>query len=157
MAAWVTDSPNVTTERATPIRFRFHVAMAGALGIGGDLTAWTEDDLREAAELIAAYKEIRPIVQHGVQHRLPGDGPLSAVEYVSPDRDEHVVLAWCPTRSFGHTPGPLRLVAVKPEGVYRDDEGATHRGAVLLQSGLPLDLPEGDHASVLVRLRRVAA
>jgi alpha-galactosidase len=155
MAAWVTDSPNVTTDRGTPIRFRFHVAMAGALGIGGDLAAWTEDELREAAGLVAAYKEIRPIVQHGIQHRLAGDGTLSAVQYVSPDRDEHVVLAWCPTRPYGHTPGPLRLAAVKPDGTYRDQEGVTHHGAVLLQYGLPLDLPPGDHASVLVRLRRV--
>jgi alpha-galactosidase len=52
-------------------------------------------------------------------------------------------------------PGPLRLAAVKPDGTYRDQEGVTHHGAVLLQYGLPLDLPAGDHASVLVRLRRV--
>ena len=41
--------------------------MAGVLGIGGDLTAWTEDELKEAAELIAAYKRIRPVVQHGTR------------------------------------------------------------------------------------------
>ncbi|MFE5711085.1 alpha-galactosidase [Streptomyces sp. NPDC056501] len=29
MAAWVTDSPSTATGRLTPLRFRFHVAMAG--------------------------------------------------------------------------------------------------------------------------------
>jgi alpha-galactosidase len=76
------------------------------------------------------------------------------VEYVH--GDEHVLLAWCPTRPYGHGPAPLRLAAVRPEAVYRDrDTGVTYPGAVLLHSGLPLDLPPGDHASALVHLRRV--
>ncbi|HTF06879.1 MAG TPA: alpha-galactosidase, partial [Asanoa sp.] len=152
MGAWVTDSPNAATARETPLRFRFHVAMAGALGIGGDLTAWTEDELKEAVELIAAYKRIRPVVQHGTAYRPRGDGTLTAVQYVL--GDEHVVLAWCPTRRYGHATAPLRLGAVRPEAVYRDtDTGATYLGAVLLHSGLPLDLPSGDQASALVHLR----
>jgi alpha-galactosidase len=154
MSAWVTDSPNAATARQTPLRFRFHVAMAGVPGIGGDLTTWTEEELKESAELVAAYKRVRPVVQHGAQHRLRGDGTLTGVEYVR--EDDHVVLAWCPTRAFGHAPAPLRLAAVRPEEVYRDlDTGATYPGAVLLQSGLPLCLPPGDHASALVRLRRL--
>jgi alpha-galactosidase len=154
MSTWVTDSPNTTTARHTPLRFRFHVAMAGVLGIGGDLTVWTEDELKEAADLVAAYKRARPVVQHGTPYRLRGDGTLTAVEYVH--GDEHVVLAWCPTRPYGHGPAPLRLAGVRPEAVYRDqDTGLTYSGGVLLQSGLPLDLPPGDHASALVRLRRV--
>jgi alpha-galactosidase len=154
MGAWVTDSPNLATARRTPLRFRFHVAMAGVLGIGGDLTAWTEEELKEAAELVAAYKRVRPVVQHGAPYRLRGDGTLTGVEYVH--SDEHVVLAWCPTRPYGHQPAPLRLAAVRPEAVYRDlDTGATYPGGVLLHSGLPLDLPPGDHASALVHLGRI--
>jgi alpha-galactosidase len=154
MGAWVTDSPNGTTARQTPLRFRFHVAMAGVLGIGGDLTDWTAEELKDAAELVATYKRVRPVVQHGTPYRLRGDGTLTAVEYVH--GDEHVVLAWCPTRPYGHDPAPLRLTAVRPEAVYQDrDTGVTYPGAVLLRSGLPLDLPSGDHASAVVCLRRV--
>ena len=154
MGAWVTDSPNVATARETPLRFRFHVAMAGALGVGGDLTTWTEDELKEAAGLIATYKRIRPAVQHGTAYRLAGDGTLTAVAYAH--EDQLVVLAWCPTRPYGHEPAPLRLAAVEPGAVYRDqDTGATYPGAVLLQAGLPLDLPPGDHASTLVHLTRI--
>ena len=42
MSAWVTDSPNFLTGRELPLSFRFHVAMAGALGVGGDLLRWTD-------------------------------------------------------------------------------------------------------------------
>jgi alpha-galactosidase len=154
MGAWATDNPNVATGRVTPLRFRFHVAMAGALGVGGDLTAWTEDELKDAAGLIATYKRIRPAVQHGTAYRLRGDGTLTAVEHAHDD--QHVVLAWCPSRPYGHQPSPLRLTAVEPDAVYRDqDTGATYPGALLLQSGLPLDLPQGDHASALVHLVRI--
>jgi len=46
---------------------------------------------------------------------------------------------------------------VQPGALYQDqDTGATYSGAVLLQSGLPLDLPRGDHASAVVRLLRIA-
>jgi len=151
MSAWVTDSPNVTTGRSTPLRFRFHVSMAGVLGLGGDLTAWTPDELAEAAELVAAYKKIRPVVQHGAAYRLAGDGTLTGVQYVL--GDELVILAWCPTRPYGHTPGPLKLITT--DGSYVDlDTGAVRSGAALRTRGLPLDLPAGDHASALVRLRR---
>jgi alpha-galactosidase len=154
MGAWVTDSPNVTTGRALPLRFRFHVAMAGVLGLGGDLTAWTTGELKEAADLVAAYKVVRPVVQHGTAYRLSGAGTLTGVQYVL--GDDQVVLAWCPSRPYGHTPGPLRLTAVDPAARYRDlDTAATHSGAALLTHGLPLDLPAGDHASALVRLQLV--
>jgi alpha-galactosidase len=153
MSAWVTDSPNVATGRVTPLRFRFHVSMAGVLGLGGDLTAWTPGELAEAARLVARYKVVRPVVQHGAAYRLTGEGTLTGVHYAR--GDEHVILAWCPSRPFGHSPGPLPLTAVEADADYRDlDTGATHSGAALLRRGLPLDLPAGDHASVLVRLRR---
>ena len=56
MMAWVTDSPNYLTRRELPLSFRFHVAMAGALGVGGDLLRWTDAELTEAAGLIASTR-----------------------------------------------------------------------------------------------------
>ncbi|GAA2741130.1 alpha-galactosidase [Kitasatospora cinereorecta] len=156
MAAWVTDSPNVTTGRTTPLRFRFHVSMAGALGLGGDLTHWTPEELTEAAELVARYKEIRPLVQRGEQHRLTGSGGVTAVHYAAADGAEHAVLAFRPTTSFGHQPAPLRLPALDSRARYRDlDTGEEYGGALLRHRGIELRLPAGDHASRLIRLRRV--
>jgi len=154
MSAWVTDDPNVTTARETPLRFRFHVSMAGALGLGGDLTRWSADELAEAAGLVATYKTVRPVVQHGTAYRLTGGGTLTGVQYVH--GDDHVILAWCPRRAYGHDPGPLRLTAVEAGAAYLDlDTGITHPGTVLLRRGLPLPLPPGDNASAVVRLRRI--
>ncbi|WP_433256403.1 alpha-galactosidase [Streptosporangium sp. CA-135522] len=153
MAAWVTDSPHFLTGRDLPLRFRFHVAMAGVLGIGGDLLSWSAAEREEAAEFVALYKEIRPVVQHGVQYRL-GDPPLTGVQYVADERV--VVLAWRLPTSFGVSPVPLRPRALDPDARYRDDDtGIVHHGAVLLAHGLPLDLPGTGYASALVRLTRL--
>lgn len=159
MAAWVTDSPNGVTGRRTPLRFRFHVAMAGALGLGGDLTAWSEEELAEAAGLVDLYKRIRPLVQRGIQHRVaPAAGPVTAVHYAAPDDSGHVVLAWRPTARFGHPTAPVRLPALDPGAHYVDEDlGHVHSGAVLVRHGIDPRLPAGDHASSLIRLRRVAS
>ncbi|WP_314622731.1 alpha-galactosidase, partial [Streptomyces stackebrandtii] len=156
MAAWVTDSPNTATGRLTPLRFRFHVAMAGALGLGGDLTSWSEEELRETAALVATYKEIRPLVQRGHQYRVAAGGPLSAVHYAAPDDSEHAVLVWRPTTRFGHRADPVRLPALDPGAHYLDPElDRVHSGAVLVRRGIDPRLPAGDYASALIRLRRV--
>lgn len=157
MAAWVTDVPNALTGRGVPLRFRFHVAMSGVLGVGGDLARWTDAELAEAAGYIEQYKRIRPLVQHGRQYRLrppAGDG-LSAVQYVAPDGSQCVVFFYRPAPHFGLVPHPVRLRGLDPGARYREREGgARHHGAVLLRHGLRPDLPPGDYASMLVHLFR---
>lgn len=158
MAAWVTDCPNPFTARTTPLKFRFHVAMAGALGVGGNLPTWSADDRALATELITTYREIRPTVQHGRQYRLTHDTALTVVQYVAEDAAEVVVFAWHITEPFGHPPVPVRLAGLDPEATYRDPRTDTvHTGATLHNRGLDLDLPRGDHTSVLIRLHRVDA
>ncbi|MEU6404294.1 alpha-galactosidase [Streptomyces sp. NPDC046985] len=159
MSAWVTDSPNPLTGRSVPLAFRFHSAMAGVLGVGGDLTRWTPQETEEAARLVGLYKDVRPVVQHGRQFRLlaPGEGPLTAVQYVDHDADRAVVLLWRPSTSYQPAPPPpLRLRGLDPDARYRDeDTGAEWSGAMLTGHGLPVpELPPGDCASALVRLRR---
>ncbi|WP_234439224.1 MULTISPECIES: alpha-galactosidase [Streptomyces] len=159
MSAWVTDSPNPLTGRAVPMPFRFHSAMAGVLGIGGDLTRWTEAELAEAGRLVEVYKDIRPVVQHGEQFRLlaPREGPLTAVQYLDASGERVVVLIWRPGTAFAPPHPPLRLRGLERESRYRDEEtGREWSGATLTGFGLPLpDLSPGDCASALVRLRRV--
>jgi alpha-galactosidase len=155
MAAWVTDSPNVQLNgRFSSLRFRFVSAMAGVLGVGGDLTEWTEEELAEAREWVELYKEIRPLVQRGDLHRLrPPRGGLSAVQYVL--GDETVVLAWLQAQSYGEPVPALRLRGLDPTGTYECLEtGEIHRGAVLLHHGLPIGL-RGDLDATVIRLRRI--
>ena len=160
MGAWVTDSPNPYTGRRVPLEFRFHVAMAGALGLGADLAEWDQEESARAAKLVAGYKVVRPLVQHGIQYRLCGPqregavtGELSAVQYLAQDGSETVVLAYLPSRRFNRRDPLLRLRGLDPQARYRDiDTGRVHHGAVLLARGLPLGLPTGDYASTMIHL-----
>ncbi|MDX3130137.1 alpha-galactosidase [Streptomyces europaeiscabiei] len=154
MAAWVTDSPNNQLNgRVSSLRFRFVSAMAGVLGVGGDLTEWTEEELAEAGGWVGLYKEIRPVVQRGDLYRLrPPTGGLSAVQYVH--GDEVVVLAWLQAQQYGEPPAPLRLRGLDPTQTYECREtGETHRGAVLVHHGLRTGL-RGDLDATVIRLRR---
>jgi alpha-galactosidase len=139
MAAWVTDSPNaMLNHRASSLRFRFLSAMAGVLGVGGDLVKWTEAELAEARDWIALYKRLRPVVQYGDLYRLRAPGAVdgfSALQYVR--GDETVVLAYLHAQRFGAPQPPLRLHGLAPAATYQDlVSGEIHRGAVLAHRGL---------------------
>jgi alpha-galactosidase len=155
MAAWVTDSPNAQLNgRISSLRFRFVSAMAGVLGVGGDLADWSEAELVEAREWVDLYKEIRPVVQRGDLYRLrPPGGGLSAVQYVR--GDETVVLALLQAQHHGEPVAPLRLRGLDPSAAYECREtGEVHRGAVLLHHGLRTGL-RGDFDAAVIRLRRM--
>jgi alpha-galactosidase len=156
MAAWVTDSPNFLTGRRLPLSFRFHVAMAGALGIGGDLQRWVAAELAEAARLVAVYKEIRPVIQRGSLYRVASarTDPVGASEYLSADGSEVVVLCWWGPGQLGGRLSRVRLAGLDPDARYTDaDTGAEYLGATLMNVGL--EQPGGaDFGSVLIRMRR---
>jgi alpha-galactosidase len=125
------------------------------LGLGGDLPRWSAAELAEAAELVALYKEIRPVVQHGELYRLadPATSALTAVQYVL-GRDV-VVFFWRRPTEFARPVTPPRLAGLEPSARYRDSGGVVHDGAVLLSHGLDVDLPGSGYASAVVRLTRV--
>ncbi|MEU7563640.1 alpha-galactosidase [Streptomyces eurythermus] len=155
MAAWVTDSPNTQLNgRASSLRFRFVSAMAGVLGVGGDLTRWSPEERAEARRWVELYKEIRPLVQHGELYRLrPPTGGLSAVQYLR--GAETVVLAWLQAQHYGEPVPAVRLRGLDPTESYECREtGEVHRGAVLLHHGLRTGL-KGDLDATVLRLRRV--
>ncbi|MFE7790484.1 alpha-galactosidase [Streptomyces sp. NPDC057460] len=159
MAAWVTDVPNQLTGRSVPLRFRFHVAMAGALGIGGDLSRWSDAELAEGAGLLAEYKRVRHLVQHGTQHRLraPVDDGPAATQYVAADGSETLLLVWQRASSpHGRPSRALRPAGLDPAARYRDARtGAVHSATVLREYGIQPELPPGDWASAAVHLIRV--
>ncbi|HEX5403107.1 MAG TPA: alpha-galactosidase [Pseudonocardiaceae bacterium] len=155
MGAWITDCPNPFTARTTPLLFRCHVAMAGALGVGGNLTTWSAADRELVAGQVALYREIRSTVQFGRQYRLAHGPGLTVVEYAG--SDEAVVFGWRISEAFGHRPALVRLAGLDPVANYQDSRtGTVHTGSVLQERGISLDLPAGDHVSVLIRLRRVS-
>ena len=82
MSSWVTDQPDLIDTEPASLTFRFLVAMAGVLGVGADLAAWTAAELALAADLVSRYREVRDTVHGGrVEfHGSPAD-PVYAVEY----------------------------------------------------------------------------
>jgi alpha-galactosidase len=157
MSAWVTDSPNGLTGRRLPLSFRFHVAMAGVLGLGGDLLAWDDAELAEAAELVARYKEIRPVIQRGHLYRIASlrRDPVGASQYLAADGAEVVVLCWWGPGQLRPGLFRLRLAGLDPGARYRDEAtGTGHLGATLMNAGLD-GLGGSDFGSALLRLRRL--
>lgn len=142
MSSWVTDAPGLFDTRPRSLRFRFVTAMAGVLGIGADVSAWTAAERAEAAELVARYKEIRDVLHWGETHRLAGiDSPTAARQYLA--GATVVVLAWSigPTVGIPDVPGRpdrIRLRALDPDASYVDRKtGARYSGAHLHHVGLP--------------------
>src|SRR5205823_7839028 len=78
------------------MQYRFAVSMAGVLGVGGDIAKWSEADRNTAKEMIALYKEICPIIQQGTVYQLmlPTASDRVALEYLSPDRQQGVLLLY---------------------------------------------------------------
>jgi alpha-galactosidase len=150
MGAWVTDAPNPFTRRTVPLDFRFRAAMAGVLAVGGDLNAWTEAERRRGAELVADYKRIRHLVQHGRRHPLRA-GAVKGVQYRL--GGEVVVLAWRLGRRLGYRDPLVKLTGLDPAARYRR-QGSGHvlHGAVLQTHGLDLELHLDDYASAMVHL-----
>ncbi|MDQ3403640.1 MAG: alpha-galactosidase [Actinomycetota bacterium] len=144
MVGWVSDNPEPTTGRDSPLEFRFRVAMQGVLGISGDILQWSEEDLTRARELIAEYKRLRPTVHNGAQHWLvpPSDTKPCAVQYVSRDRRETVVFVYQVRGVAGEGLRRIRLRGLDADRRYRREaDGLVSTGAALMASGLPAAFP----------------
>jgi len=160
MSAWVTDVPNMN-RRSTPLKFRFLVAMQGALGVGANLNKFTDADSKLASDLIAYYKSIRGTVQEGNLYRLlsPQSGEITANEYVAQDGEQAVLFAFLHSQQYSEMPPPIRLAGLDPKATYRTQvygqtASQVFSGAYLMQNGISLRLA-GDYDSTAVKVERV--
>ncbi len=157
MSAWVTDVPNANG-RSTPLRYRFLVAMQGALGIGSNLNKFTEADTKLATQMVALDKRIRETVQFGSLYRLlsPRTNDTTANEYVSKDGKEAVVFAFRHSQQYSTDPPTIHLQGLDPQGVYQLElwDGTMLKkssGAYLMENGINVKL-RGDFDSTAVLL-----
>ncbi len=173
MSAWVTDVPNMNG-RSAPLKYRFLVAMQGALGIGANLNEWQDEDSKLATEMIALYKRIRETVQHGALYRLfsPRTGDITANEYVSEDGRQAVLFVFRHSQQYNLPVPAIRFRGLDPKALYRvemlDGPPSFGRrppqaqrppdrelsGAYLMSEGLTLFL-RGDYGSTAVVLERL--
>jgi alpha-galactosidase len=160
MSSWVTDSAGFFDVRPRSLAFRFVTSMAGVLGIGADIRAWTPAQRAEAAEHVAVYKGIRHVLHHGDVHLIggPADGSC-AVQYTGTGGGRVVVLAWH-TGDLAGTPtlpglaDRFRLAGLDPAAEYvATATGARYSGAHLRAAGLPV-VWSADHDADVVVLDR---
>ncbi|RRA50047.1 alpha-galactosidase [Acidipila sp. EB88] len=163
MVAWVTDVPSMD-HRMVPLQYRFVVAMQGALGIGANLTKFSDADMALSAKLTEFYKTVRTTVQQGKLYRLasPLAGDTSQMEYVADDGSQAVLLAYVHSQRFALPYAAVHLRGLDPDAMYHvhalDPDKyageATVSGSVLMGAGVNLKL-RGDYDSTAVALERV--
>jgi alpha-galactosidase len=101
MVSWVTDED--WHKEKPSLKYRFDVSSCGVLGIGANITKWSDEDKKIAAEKIAQYKTIRDIVQFGNVYKLisPFEGQRCVLEYVNTDASKAVVFFYNMWDSLG--------------------------------------------------------
>ena len=139
-SCWVTDLPgNARKSGRDEMKYKFHSAMLGTLGIGADLTRYSDDELREAARLIGEYKQVRHLVFGGDLYRLalPSADNLCAEMFVSPDKSEFVLFSFLHSQEYGDTCPNIRLKGLDGDRLY--ECGATGKrmyGSTLMNLGV---------------------
>ena len=159
MMCWVTDSPNFLTQRTVSMSYRFHVAMAGSLGIGGDLTQWTPQEFEAAQRYVTTYKRVRSVIQNGLLYRLrsPRAGEVTASQYVARDGSEVVVFVWGHSQQFGERQIHLPLHGLEQDVHYLDtNNGTKYSGEYLALKGLTVNLI-GDFDSRMIHFTRIVS
>jgi alpha-galactosidase len=128
LASHVSVTPNHQTQRTTPLKFRFDVAMSAKLGMDLQPRDMSEEDKAFAKEAIQQYYKIRPVVQFGDLYRLisPYNSPRAAMMYVSQDQNEAVVFSYLLKKQIHSDHQVLFLQGLDPDKQYTITEINRH-------------------------------
>ena len=168
MRAWVTDHgyrPNV------PLKFKFHSAMMGTLGMGCNILNFTDEQMAESRAYIDEYKQISHIVQEGDFYRLEhqSSNGYHLFEYVL--GDEALLFIFLPQALIGRASVCVKLRGLDEDAMYAftlpkrctggngdylklqvDDEFVEYKksGSYLMNHGVSLML-SGDYDSEIIK------
>ena len=156
IGAHVSTVPNHQVHRLTPLDIRGDVAMSGTFGYELDLTKLTNEEKQSVKEQVAAYKEIRPLIQYGDFYRLksPFNENETSWMFVSKDQKEAIVFFF---RVLAE-PVPIRK-RIKLNGLNRNwqyfikEQNRSDYGDRLEQIGLDIPVMKGDFVSVIYSLK----
>lgn len=122
MGSHVSAGRNHQTHRVTPIKFRMDVAMTGRLGMELQPSQMSKEDLAFAKRGIAAYKQIRDVVQFGDLYRLhspyDGDG-VASLMYASEDKSHAAFFAYNYNFLMNQKIPAVQLGGLDPNRNYR--------------------------------------
>ena len=153
MASHISATPNHTTHRSVPLKYRIDVAMSGRLGMEIQPKNMTDAEKELCRKAIADYKRIRPVVQLGNIYRLvsPYDNKgLASLMYVD-DAKTEAAFFWWKTEHFYNQHFPrVTMAGLDPEKNYRVSElnridrkplkyeGKVFSGKYLMSTGLEM-------------------
>ncbi len=140
MRAWVTDVNWYNAPMS--LEFRFHVAMQGSLGLGGNLLKYKLSDILLSRRQVKLYKEIRPLVQFGDLYRVmdPDQDEILCNHYVSEDKTESVMFISSVVSRFMRKEIPVYFDGLADEKIYTltiDKKEYEKSGAYLKNVGIP--------------------
>ena len=157
MRAWVTDCPNFLSRRIIPMKFRYHSAMMGTLGIGCNILKFSEEEIELSKGLIEEYKNIRHIVQEGDFYRLENNSKNKYKLYQYMNGKEGLVFAFLPQSELGHRGTTIKFRALEKERTYLvkiDKNVIVKTGRYLMNHGLELKL-YGDYDSIIIKISKI--
>lgn len=157
MRAWVTDCPNFLSRRVIPLKFRYHSAMMGTLGIGCNILKFNEDKVKLSQQLIEEYKEIRHIIQDGDFYRLENTSKNNYSIYQYNKDNESLLFVFLPQSVIGHRGVTVKLRGLNSKSKYLikfNGKEVVKSGSYLMNRGLYIKL-SGDYCSDIIRINRI--
>lgn len=153
MRAWVTDIAGIN--KPCSLDFRFNIAMQGALGIGGDLTKYSEEDLAVCRKNIALYKEIREIVQFGNLYRNMDidEDEILFNQYVNDEKTKSVAFIAANGTRFYKKSVPMLFDGLDGNKRYTltvDKKTYEKSGAYLMNVGIESEVRGVDYNKIII-------
>ncbi|RKD90737.1 alpha-galactosidase [Mangrovibacterium diazotrophicum] len=165
-ASHVSTSPNHQTQRMTPLKFRFDVAMTGRLGMELQPKHIQGNDRVFAEEAIKNYKQfVRPLVTNGDLYRIKSpydEGGWASQMYVSKDQTSAVLFAFSLESHLRGVYPTVKLNGLDPEKSYQIQEintngrsrfwgdGETFKADYLMNVGLELKIADQYDSAVIL-------
>ena len=157
MRAWVTDCPNFLSNRNIPLRFRYHSAMMGTLGIGSNILKFNDEEIEMSKKLIEEYKEIRDVIQEGDFYRLENTSKNKYHLYQYNKEDRTILFAFLPQSEIGHRGTLVKLRGLEEDTMYAANirgKEIIKSGAYLMNHGVEIKL-NSDYDSEIVVFNRI--
>jgi alpha-galactosidase len=120
LASHVSVVPNHMTQRTTPLKFRFDVALSAKLGMDLQPKDMNPEEKEFSKKAIQEYSSIKHIVQKGDLYRLlsPYESNRVALMYATPDQKEALVFSYLKRKEIYGNEQVLMLRGLDPKKRY---------------------------------------
>ena len=120
LASHVSVVPNHITQRTTPLKFRFDVAMSAKLGMDLQPKDMSVEEKEFSKNAIKQYNGIKHLIQFGDMYRLlsPYESNRVALMYASADNKEALVFSYLMKKEIYGNDQVLYVKGLDPERVY---------------------------------------